>query len=429
MDPLIPRLALALAIGRRVGLARGWRERDAPDRSRTAGIRTYGISGLLGGVFGALGQAAGSVSILAAGFVAFTAVFAWFKLREAAHDADFSVTGVVAGMAVFALGALAVAGDDLAAAAGGAALAAVLASREVLHGLLRRLTWIELRSALMLAVMTAIVLPVLPDRTIDPWGGLNPHEIWFFTVLVAAISFAGYVAVRLLGERRGMLVGALAGAVVSSTAVTVALARMAGSADTARPLAGAASLAAMVSVLRVAAVVALVAPGVLAVCGLPILAAACVFALAGGAMLLRGEPAAEIGRPARNPFDLAPLLGFAAFFALVSTVGAALSGVLDRPGLLATSALSGAFDVDVAVLGALRLVDRGLAQETVGLAVLLALLSNAIGRLVLAAVAGPVRFWLPLVGVAALAAAAAAGAAAVVVGDLSVLLPAAAVPS
>jgi uncharacterized membrane protein (DUF4010 family) len=422
MDPLLPRLALALAIGLLVGLERGWRERDAPDRSRTAGIRTYGISGLLGGVFGALGQATGSVALLAAGFVGFTAVFAWFKLREATRDADFSVTGVVAGMAVFALGALAVAGDDLAAAAGGAALAAVLASREVLHGLLRRLTWIELRSALMLAVMTAIVLPVLPDRTIDPWGGLNPHEIWFFTVLVAAISFAGYVAVRLLGERRGVLVSALAGALVSSTAVTVVLARMARVGAGAWPLAGAASLAAMVSVLRVGVIVAIIAPGVLAACGLPILAAASAFALAGGVMLLRGDGGAEIERPARNPFDLVPLLGFAAFFALVSTVSAALSGVLDGRGLLATSAVSGVFDVDVAVLSSLRLVEQGLTPETVGLAVLLALLANALGRLFLAAVAGPVRFWLPLAG-AALLAALAGVATVVALGDAAALLP------
>lgn len=404
MDQLLPRLGLALAIGLLVGLERGWRERDAPDRSRTAGIRTYGISGLLGGIFAALDAAVGSVAILAVGFVAFTAVFAWFKLREATHDADFSVTGVIAGMAVFALGALAVAGDYLAAAAGGTALAAVLASREVLHGLLKRLTWAELRSALVLAVMTIIVLPVLPDRTIDPWGGANPREIWFFTVLIAGISFAGYVATRLLGEKRGLLVGALAGAVVSSTAVTVALARMAKDGLSVRPLAGAASLAAMVSLLRVGAVVAAIQPSVFAHSGLPILAAALVLAAAGGLMILRDGGAAPMEQPARNPFDLAPLLGFAALFAFVSTVSAALSGLLDERGLLATSAVSGTFDVDVAVLSSLRLVEQGIASSSVARAVLLALLANALGRLFLAILAGPVRFVLPLAGATALAA-------------------------
>ena len=176
--------------------------------------------------------------------------FAWFKSREAEHDDDFSVTGVIAALSVFALGGLAVAGDYRAASAGGAALAAVLASREVLHGLVRRLSWIELRSALMLAVMTAIGLPLLPDRAIDPWGGFNPWEVWFFTVLTAAISYLGYIAVKVLGSAKGLLVSGLAGALVSSTAVTVAFARTAKAGGNPRPLSGAAALAAMVSVLQ-----------------------------------------------------------------------------------------------------------------------------------------------------------------------------------
>ena len=404
MDPLLPRLGLALAIGLLVGLERGWRERDAPDRSRTAGIRTYGISGLLGGLFAALDEAVGSVAILAIGFVAFTAVFAWFKLREATHDEDFSVTGVIAGMAVFALGALAVAGDYLAAAAGGTALTAILASREVLHGLLKKLTWAELRSALVLAAMTVIVLPVLPDRTIDPWGGVNPREIWFFTVLIAAISFAGYVVTRLFGEKRGVLVGALAGAVVSSTAVTLVLARMAKGAQSVLPLVGAASLAAMVSLLRVGAVVLAIQPSVLAHAGPAIVAAALVLAAAAGVMFLRDGGAAPMEQASRNPFDLAPLLGFAVLFALVSTASAALSGLLDEGGLLATSAVSGTFDVDVAVLSSLRLVEQGIAPDSAARAVLMALVANALGRLFLAAVSGPVRFLVPLAGATALAA-------------------------
>ena len=109
MDTLIARLGLALAIGLLVGLERGWRERDAPEGSRTAGIRTYGISGLLGGASAALADALDDVSVLVASFLGFAVVFAWFKAREASHDEDFSVTGVFAGLGVFLLGALAVA--------------------------------------------------------------------------------------------------------------------------------------------------------------------------------------------------------------------------------------------------------------------------------------------------------------------------------
>ncbi|CAN7456469.1 MgtC/SapB family protein [Mesorhizobium sp. LjNodule214] len=406
MDPLIARLGLALAIGLLVGLERGWRERDAPDRSRTAGIRTFGISGLLGGILAALAEALSAVSVLVGGFVAFAAIFAWYKAREAAHDKDFSVTAVIAALGVFALGALSVAGDFRVAAAGGAALAAVLASREILHRLLKRLTWIELRSALILAVMTAIVLPLLPNRTMDPWGGFNPWEVWFLTVLMASISFAGYVAVRLLGTTRGLLVSSLVGAIVSSTAVTAALARNATSAGNALPLAGAASLAAMVSVLRVCAVVLIIEPGVFMSVGIPAIAAALVFAACGALLLVREHGDPKSSGLARNPFELGPLLLFALFFAVVATASAALAAQFGGRGLLATSALAGTFDVDVSVLGALRLVRQSVPVETIGEAVLAALAANAIGRLSLAVFAGPIRFWLPLAGATLMAVAA-----------------------
>jgi len=410
MDPLIARLGLALAIGLLVGLERGWQERDAPDRSRTAGIRTFGISGLLGGVLAALANALGAISVLVGGFIAFAAIFAWYKAREAAHDEDFSVTSVIAGLGVFALGALSVTDDYRAAAAGGAALAAILASREVLHGLLKRLTWIELRSALILAVMTAIVLPLLPNRTMDPWGGFNPWEVWFLTVLMASISFAGYVAVRILGNTRGLLVSSLAGAIVSSTAVTLALARNAASASNPLPLAGAASLAAMVSVLRVCAVVLIIEPIVLASVAIPAMAAALGFAVCGAILLTRHSGNGEGSAIARNPFELGPLLLFALLFAVVATASAALAAQFGGRGLLGTSALAGTFDVDVSVLSALRLVTHSVPVETIGQAVLAALAANAIGRLSLAVFAGPIRFWAPLAGATLAAATAGYGA-------------------
>ncbi|KPH76147.1 MULTISPECIES: MgtC/SapB family protein [Hyphomicrobiales] len=404
MDSLIPQLGLALAIGLLVGLERGWRERDTPDGGRTAGIRTFGISGLLGGVAAALSLSLNTPAVLIATFLAFTAVFAWYQARESMHDESFSVTGVIAALGVFALGALAVTGDQRVAAAGGAALAAVLASRDLLHGLLRRISWIELRSALVLAVMTAIVLPLLPARTIDPWGGFNPRQVWLFTVLTAAISYLGYIAVRALGTARGVLVGGLAGAIVSSTAVTVALARTAAAGGSPWPLAGAAALAAGVSVLRVAGIVTIVAPSLLGVSGTAMLAAIVGFGASGALFLSRGRVDGDGTEPPRNPFELGPLLAFAVLFGVVSTISAVLSIGSSR-GMIATSAISGLFDVDVAVLSALRLLGQSASPEAVGHAVLLALASNAVGRISVAIATGPVRFWLPYIGATIVAAA------------------------
>ncbi|EPR18255.1 MULTISPECIES: MgtC/SapB family protein [Agrobacterium] len=389
MELLIPRLGLALAIGLLVGLERGWRERDAPAGSRTAGIRTYGIAGLLGGVFGVLAAEQNSAFAFAAGFLGFAFSFSWFKLREARHDNDFSVTGVVAALCVFALGGLAVTAQyQAAAAAGGAALAALLAGREVLHRLLKRLTWIELRSALVLAVMTAVGLSILPNRTIDPWGGFNPWEIWLFTVLSATISYCGYIAVRLLGSTRGLLVTGLAGALVSSTAVTASFGQKAKSGENVWPLAGVAALAAAVSLLRVLVIVLALSLTTFSLIAPVTLAAALVLGLSGAGLirLQDMQPGQEID--AKNPFELVPLAIFATLFAATRTLNAVLLVWIGAGGFIALTALSAIFDADVAVLSALRTSAQNLSPDIVASAILAALAANAVGRVFVAAVSG-----------------------------------------
>ncbi|MBP2562429.1 uncharacterized membrane protein (DUF4010 family) [Neorhizobium galegae] len=403
MNQVIASLGLALAIGLLVGLERGWRERDAPAGSRTAGIRTFGISGLLGGVIGALSSALQSSWMFPIGFLTFAITFIVFKLREANADDDYSVTAVVAALVVFALGGLAVAGDPVAAAAGGAALAATLASREILHSFLKRLTWVELRSALVLAVMTAVILPILPNHTMDPWGGLNPWEVWFVTVLTASLSFVGYIAVRIFGSRNGILLSALAGAVVSSTAVTLVLARSAKTNAGSCSLAGAAALAAMVSVLRVVGLVAFVAPRLIMEVGPEAAGAAVPFAGLGMTMVLWPQGGSAVDVSAKNPFEIAPLLFFAGIFAVTVTLSAFLVTYLGDSGLLVTVTLSGFVDVDVAVLTALRGAAEAMPTSIIGHAILVAMAANAIGRVALAATVGPFCFSASLAAITGVA--------------------------
>lgn len=398
IDALAGRLGLALAIGLLVGLERGWRERNAADRTRTAGIRTYGISGLLGGVTALLSIAMDAPSIFATSFLVFGLILTVYMLREAVADNNFSVTATLSGLAVFGLGALAVAGDHMVAAAGGTALAAVLASRDLLHRFLKRLSWEELRAALILAAMTAIVLPLLPNYTIDPWNGVNPRQIWVFTILVATLSYAGYVATRLLGSGRGLLLTSLLGAIVSSTAVTVALARRTQVSQVATV--GAAALAAAVSICRVCLIVAMVGPTVLVHVALSALSAAATFVIVGVLLLLRGRSKEVSDMEVTNPFELMPLLAFAAGFAAVAAASAYLTDVVGVAGMLVASTVSGLVDVDVAVLNALRLTDAPQATapgatSAIADAILLALLANTGGRVVLSAFAGRWQFSMP----------------------------------
>lgn len=406
MDTLIARLGIALSIGLLVGLERGWQERDAPEGSRTAGIRTFGISGLLGGVLAAVARALGYPMVFPITFLGFAATLAVFKLREARSDSDYSVTTVMAGLGVFALGGLAVAGDAQAAAAGGTALAATLASRNVLHRFLKRLTWVELRSALMLAVMTAVILPILPNETVDPWGGLNPWKV-FFTVLTASLSFLGYIAVRIFGARKGFVLSAIAGSLVSSTAVTMVLARIAKSSPDALPLAGTAALGAAVSILRVISLILLIDPAAIIPTGPAAASAAVVFAGTGLALLYRprAKPFADV--PASNPFEIGPLLIFATIFAAATIASAVLVSHFGSAGLLATTALTGTVDVDVAVLAALQAGRDTLPLDVIGKAILIAMATNALCRAGIATLLGPPSFSLPF---AVLTVAAGAGA-------------------
>ena len=167
------RVGLALAIGLLAGVERGWQERDLADGQRVAGIRTFALVGLLGGLAGYLGVETGPVvpAMLAAGL---TIAFVVFEYLAAGPRHDFSVTGVVAALVVFTLGIVSATGDMRLAAAGGVVATVLLAARHALHGFLKSMTWVELRSALVLLAMSFVALPLLPNRAIDPWGGFNP---------------------------------------------------------------------------------------------------------------------------------------------------------------------------------------------------------------------------------------------------------------
>ncbi len=374
------RLGAALAIGLVVGVERGWRERDASAGSRTAGVRTYALSGLLGGICGALAGAMQNALLVGFCFIGFAFVFALFKLRESVHDDEFSVTGVIAALAVFLLGAYAVLGDVRVASGVGAAVAVMLASRELLHGFLAKLTWVELRSALLILGMSAIVLPLLPDRAVDPFGSLNPHEIWLFAILIATISYVGYIALRLFPPHHGIALAAMTGAVVSSTATTLDLARRSQSTERIIGLAGGASLAAMVSALRVLLVVALLQSSLASMVAPAVLMIALVFGLAGLGMLWRSSQAEDARMEPGNPFDLPAVLGFAALLAVVSLAAHAALRWYGSGGLLTAAAIASVADVDAAVLAAIRLSSAATSEATAAHAILLAVAINALAR-------------------------------------------------
>jgi uncharacterized membrane protein (DUF4010 family) len=417
VETLLSRVALACGIGLLIGLERGWRRRDALPGSRTAGVRTFAITGLLGGIVGALARGSGtdlSVAgslLIGIGFAAFAAVFTQFERDENKAAKTFSATTAVAGLLTFMLGVFAVLGDVRVAAAAAVAATGVLIVREDLHEWVRKITLPEFQSVLLLLAMTLIALPILPDRSIGPWGGVNPREIWIIAIVLASVSFAGFIAIRALGERRGVLLAGAIGGLVSSTAVMFANARVAAAGHgTPRVLAAGTALATAVSFVRVAAIVAVLNPALLESVGPPLFGAA-IAAVIFAAVAIRSRcAAATASSPTefRNPFGFFSVVVMAASMGLVMLVGRILSERYGASGATVTAVITGLFDVDAMTVSMSRLAPRVLDFENAALAILAGVASATLGKVAIGAIIGRGRFALAIGGMSVLCVAAGA---------------------
>ena len=394
IQELLSRFAVALGVGLLVGLERGWRSRDEVAGSRTAGIRTFAISGLLGGIIGALAAAAGTTTgggglVVGVGFAVYAGVFGWFSWAENRADGIFSATTAVAGMVTFALGAYALIGDMRAAAAGGVVTAALLAGRENLHGWVARITWPELRSGLVLLAMTFVALPVVPNEELV--AGVNLREIWLIAIVLAGVSFLGYVAVKYIGPEHGILLAAAAGGLASSTAVTISNARRASQGEGApRLLAAGVSVATAISFARVIAIVGALNPALLILIAPALIAGIVVIAGAGAvsAYWLSAGKQAEQAVMFRNPFSFFAVVGFAVLLGAVIVVGNLLGQHAGATGAVLGALAMGLADVDAVTVAMARLAPEPLGITGATFAILAAVVANTLSKLAMAVAIG-----------------------------------------
>lgn len=409
---ILSRLAVSLAIGLLIGLERGWRSREEQDHQRAAGLRTFALSGLLGGVTGVLSQQVGP-ALVGFVFVAYALAFTAFHWLEAKAEHNMSVTAVVAGMITFLLGTMAVTGEERIAIAGAVAMAILLALREQLHRWVASLTWPEIRSVLVLATMSFLLLPLLPNRPVDPWNAINPYELWLLAILIAAISFAGYIAVKVVGDRLGIVMTAVAGGLASSTATTLTFAQMNRDHPEASRLLGAGILiAGVIMVARVAIVAVAINNTLLKGLAPPLIAGGVILCL-GAAILLarRDESTQKPNLEIANPLALGTTLKLVVFIAVVMLAAEVLRDYFGGIGVILLAFLSGIADVDAITLSMAKLGGKDIALTTASLAILVAVATNTLSKAALTAWTGGARIGL-LVGWIS-AAAVAAGVAVV----------------
>ncbi len=385
---ILSRLATSLAIGLLVGLERGWRTRGEQDHQRAAGFRTFALSGLLGGVTGAVALQTNGL-VIGFVFLGYAAAFAAFHWLEAKAERNVSVTSVVAGMLTFLLGTMSVAGDPRVAIACAVAMTGLLALREWIHSGIASLTWHELRAILILLAMSFLLLPVLPNRTIDPWNSINLYEIWLLAILTAGISFVGYVAVRILGDHLGIVTTAIAGGLASSTVTTLTFARLNREhPGSFRLLSAGILIAGAVMLARVAAVAVALNQALFGPLVLPLASAATILVVGAAILLLsnieRNTPKLLI----QNPLAFGTALKSAAFIGAVILTAEIVRQTFGSTGVLMVAALSGVADVDAVTISMARLGGGDLDLTIAAQAIMIAVSVNTISKAMIAGWAG-----------------------------------------
>lgn len=346
----------ALMIGALVGIEREKRKHDDPVRA-FGGIRTHILLALAGGASAWLARALATPWIFVATLLAVAAIGVADHVRRGRDTADFApgIVSEVAALAVVLLGAMVVVGDAALAVALAIVVSAVLAYRQPLHGLVERIGVEDILAGIKLLVASFIILPLVPDRTVDPWDAVNPYQLWLMVVAISALSLVGYIAIRSLGRARGIAVTGIAGGLTSSTATTLNIAR--GSRTGARGVsADAASagvlLAWVMMFARVMVIVFAVNRPLFAAAWPPLAAMGTVTALFAARHYLKGadDPAAINDLPMKNPFSLASAMRFGALFAVLLVAIKVVGQALPSTGLYVVSGLAGAMDVDAITL-------------------------------------------------------------------------------
>jgi uncharacterized membrane protein (DUF4010 family) len=373
------KLALALGLGLLMGL-----QRQRVD-SRLAGIRTFPLIAVFGALRALTAPAFGPW-LVAAGLVALGLLLLianLIKLRQA--DANPGMTTEVAVLLTYGLGAYLVVGHTEVAVALAGVSVLLLYLKDPMHRMVGAMSERDVTAVMQFALVTMVVLPVLPDRSFGPYEVLNPFRIWLMVVLIVAINLAGFVVHKLTAAQTGALLGGVVGGLVSSTATTVSYARRSRGKDTDASAGSTAALATLVivvastvSLLRVLVEIAVVAPRHFLDIGAPLgalLGWMAILALLAWWRGRRGQ-ADEVSEPG-NPAELKPALLFGALYALVILAVAFVKDRFGDAGLYPVALLSGMTDVDAITLSTVNLAEAGRLEAKIGARlILLAVLAN-----------------------------------------------------
>lgn len=394
---LFYRFMAALALGILIGLER---ENAAKDQGAKifAGIRTFSLIALTGCTAALLSDILSSPWPLVATIIAVggVVVSAYVVLTR---NGDFGSTSEVAALIALLLGALCYFEYLALAAALAVATTVLLSLKPAMHNFARHVSRDDVYATLKFAVITAIVLPLLPNRTFGPppFDALNPYRIWLMVVFISGISFTGYVLMHLVNVRNGVGLTGFLGGLVSSTAVTLSFSqRSRKQSDLAHPFAIAITIAWAMMFLRVLIAVAVLNRSLLADIWLPLVASGSVLLAYAAFLYFRRVDTTAESVELVNPFELGPALAFGALYAAILLVSRTAQLYLGDVGLYLSSIIAGLVDVNAITLSMAELSGHAgeIALNTAANAVILAVLSNTVAKALMVFAAGsPALRW------------------------------------
>lgn len=414
----IQSFGIAILIGALIGIER---EKRRDTESTVGGIRTFVLLSMLGAVGGHLSARLQTpwpllIVLILAGAI----LVAGFLMEADERKGQIGLITELAAIVVTLLGGLAMLDQEALAVCLGIVVAALLAYKQPLHGLIDRIGWDDIFAGLRLLIASFIVLPLLPDRTIDPWQALNPRALWLLVVLISALSMVGYVATRWLGPGRGAVVTGATGGLVSSTAATLAFSRQSQSAAgaAARMLAIGTLIAWSVMFARILVVSFAIYPAFVRHLSISMIAMAVATLASVGILYWQhvrsraadGGAAASADIPVSTPFSLTQAVKFGLLYAAILLLVKIVGGLELREGLYLVAVVAGSTDVDAITLSMTQYARDGGAARLATVSIIIAALSNTAVKAAMAGFIGSADYRRPILIATALIAAAGLGA-------------------
>lgn len=382
---IITRLAIALALGLIIGVERGWTSRESPEELGSDGLRNFALVGLFGGIAALLAEQ-WSNALLAVIFLGLSILVSTSYVLTAEKSQDYGNTTELALLITFVLGALVVKGFSLEAVAVAVIVTWLLKLKPEIHQLLAWLTKRELVATLQLLLLALVTLPLLPNENIGPREAVNPRAIGLLVLLIISISYVGYFIIRLWQGKAGVLLVGLLGGLASSTATTIALARLAKQEQAPiKLLATAIALATGTMSPRLLLVIAVINSQLASQLAVSLIILGLIPLIIALILISKGirQKTTNVPFKLSNPFEISIALQYSFILIVLSLLIKVAEEWLGNTGIYLISALSGLADVDTVSISLARAANQTISLSVAQVSIFLAVTMNTLVKIFL----------------------------------------------